>query len=106
MDEKTKEKMKTWEQEFSASVTLQSEFAGDLRAYVAFKLAEAQGRVQISRSKICEPITAEQFHAGVRVEELKEKIAANESELERLSGLQKKSAENEAQYANGVPCTP
>lgn len=95
--------------QFDSSEGLRTEFANDFEAFKAFSLADAAGRIQISRSKSCGPVTAEQFHAEVRMEELNEKIAANESELERLSGLQKKNADDEAsqnaaQYASGVSC--
>lgn len=89
-------------QEFSASADLQAEFGGDVEAYIAFKLAEAEGRVQISRPVTSGPVTAEQFHAEIQVEKFKGKIVANEAELKRLDELQGKSEAN--QYSHGTPC--
>lgn len=95
--------------EFSASADLQAEFGGDVKAYIAFKLAEVQGRVQACRSGGCSMTSVEQFNDEVKLEGLNRKLAANEIELERLRGLQKKNAGDEdsinaAQYASGVSC--
>ena len=91
--------------EFAASPDLQAKFGGDVEAYVAFKKADAAGRVQFSGSKGCSRMSVEQFNDSVQLEELSGKLEANEAELKRLSGLQNKIAEDEAsQYQAGVPC--
>lgn len=91
--------------QFAASTGLQAEFGNDVKDYVAFKRAEAAGRVQISKPGGCQMVEAEQFRDEVQLDELNEKLAANEAELKRLSGLQEKSVEDEAsQYAAGVAC--
>lgn len=94
--------------EFAASPDLQAEFGGDVKAFVALKLAEAQGRVHISRPKGCQMMSVEQFNGEVRLEALTKQIAENEIEIVRVQAMQKKSvAENEArQYQAGVSCTP
>ena len=38
-------------EEFAASVDLQAEF-GDVKAYIAFKMAEAQGRIRGLKSSV------------------------------------------------------
>ena len=96
-------------QEFSESKDLQDEFGGDVTSYMAFRKAEFEGRVKISRPVTSGPMNLEKFHKEVEVEELSEKIEANEAELKRLARmkdeLQKRDAESEKNlYSHGIPC--
>ncbi len=92
------------EEQFKGNQNLRCEFGGDLKAFIAFSKANAAGRTQIFQPRSCGSITAEEFRVEVQVEGLNRKLAANEAELKRLSGL-KSAVENEAsQYAAGVPC--
>jgi len=82
--------------EFKASPYLQAEFGGDVEDYVAFKKAEAAGRVQAYGSEGCSMMNAEEFNDSMELERLNEKLEANEAELKRLRGLQNNSvAEDE-----------
>ncbi len=101
METKTIDEKKL-EEQFEGNQDLRNEFGGDLKAFLAFSEADANGLVGIFRGKGCLTMTAEQF--GVQQEEskLNEKISANENELRRLSELQRKNESR--QYQSGVAC--
>lgn len=52
MDGKTKIDETALKVRFAASADLQSEFGGDVKAYIAFKLAESQGRIRGLKSNV------------------------------------------------------
>lgn len=106
MEAKTKINEEALGQEFAESADLKGEFGGDVKSYIGFKLAEAQGRVQTCRSGSCSMTSVEQFNDSVQLEELSGKLEANEAELKRLSSLQNKIAEAEKAEveACGVAC--
>lgn len=90
---------------FEKSLDLQAEFGGDVDSYLAFKAADGVGRVRIITGG-CLRMSVEQFNNSVELERLNEKLGANQAELKRLEGLQKKSAEAEKAEieACGVAC--